>query len=96
MLTGRIWLRIALLSLPAVALIAWRGIVQLDLQRIPAARWDLEAGDNIYYGDRNLIGTKPGDPPPELVSETPPGTFPADRAALIAWHVSGWRGDAPS
>ena len=87
MLTRRIWLRIALLSLPAVALIAWRGIVQLNLQRIPAARWDLEARDNICYGDRNLIGTRPSDPLPERVSETTPGTFPADRAALVAWHV---------
>lgn len=87
MLTRCIWLRIALLSLPVVALVAWRGIVQLDLQRIPAARWNLPAKDNICYGDRNLIGTRPGDPPPERVSETPPGTLSADRAALIAWHV---------
>lgn len=87
MLTRRIWLRIALLSLPAVALLAWRGIVQLNLQRIPAARWDLPARDSICYGDRDLIGTRPGDPPPERVSETPPRTLPADRATLIAWHV---------
>jgi hypothetical protein len=87
LLTRRIWLRVALLSLPAVALIAWRGIVALDLRRIPPARWNLEARDRICYGDRDLVGTRPGDPPPERVSETPPGTLPADRAALIAWHV---------
>jgi hypothetical protein len=87
LLTRRIWLRIALLSLPAVALVAWRGIVELDLQRIPPVRWDLAARGSICYGDHNLIGTRPGDPPPERVSETPSGTLPADRAALIAWQV---------
>jgi hypothetical protein len=86
-MTRRIWLRIALVSLPAVALVVWRGIVALDLQRILPARWNLEARDIICYGDRDLIGTRPGDPPPERVSETPPGTLLADQAALIAWHV---------
>lgn len=87
MLTKRICLLIALLSLPAVALVAWRGIVQLDLRRIPAVRWDLPAMGRICWGDHDLAGARPGDPPPAHVSETPPGTLPADRAALIAWYV---------
>ena len=78
---------IALLSLPAMALLAWWGLVQLDLQRIPAPRWDLQARGMICWGDYELVGARPGDPPPQRVSETPPGTLPASRAALIAWHV---------
>jgi len=78
---------IALLSLPAMALLAWWGIVQFDLQRIPAPRWDLQARGMICWGDYDLVGAGLGDPPPECVSETPPGTLPADCAALIAQHV---------
>ena len=85
--TRRALFLIALLSLPAVALLAWWGIVQLDLQRIPAPRWDLPAKGMICWGDHEFSGASPGDPPPKRVSETPPGTFPADRAALIAQHV---------
>jgi hypothetical protein len=78
---------IALLSLPAVALLAWWGIVQWDLQRIPAPRWDLQARGGICWGDTDLAGASPGDPPPQPISETPPGTLAPDRAALIAQHV---------
>jgi len=85
--TRRALFLIALLSLPAMALLAWWGIVQFDLQRIPAPRWDLKATGNICWGDYDLVGAGLGDPPPERVSETPPGTLPADRAALIAQHV---------
>jgi len=63
------------------------GIVQWDLQRIPAPRWDLQAKGMICWGDYELVGAKPGGPSPQRVSETPPGTLPAERAALIAWHV---------
>ena len=85
--TKRTLFLIALLSLPAVALLAWWGIVQLDLQRIPAPRWDLQAKGGICWGDTDLAGARPGDPPPQRVSETPPGTLQADRAVLIAQYV---------
>jgi hypothetical protein len=87
LLTKHIRLLIALLSLPAVALLAWWGIVQLDLQRIPVPRWDMPAKGIICWGDTDLAGAKPGDPPPQRVSETPPGTLPPGRAALIAEYV---------
>lgn len=80
-------LLILLLSLPAVALLAWWGIVRLDLQRTPAPRWDLQAMGVICWGDHDLAGARPGDPPPQPVPQAPPGTLPAGRAALIAWHV---------
>jgi hypothetical protein len=87
LLSKRIRLLIVLLCLPVVALLVWWGAVQLDLQRTPAPRWDLPALGMICWGDYDLAGARPGDPPPERVSETPPGTLPAGRAALIARHT---------
>ena len=83
----RTYLFVALLSLPAVALLAWRGVVHLRLQRIPDPRWDLPAQGVICWGDNDLAGARPGSSAPERVSETPSGVYPASRAALVAWHV---------
>jgi hypothetical protein len=86
-LTRRVRLLILLLSLPVVELLAWRGIVQLSLLRVPALRWDVQAQRNISGNIPGLAAGTPDAPRSEWVSETPPGTLPADRAALIAWHV---------
>jgi len=77
---------IAVLSLPVVALLAWWEMVQLDLRRIPEPRWDVPAKGSICWGDSNLPGARPGDPPPEL-SEIPPGIVSPGRAALVAQYV---------
>ncbi len=78
---------LAVVSLPAVAILVWWGIVRLDLQRLPAPRWSLPAKDQICYEDADLAGARPGDPPPERVADSPPGTISPDRAAFIAYHV---------
>jgi hypothetical protein len=83
----RTWLITGFLSLPGLALLVWWLSVQVYLQQIPPPRWDLPARGMICWGDSDLAGARPGDPPPQRVSETPPGTLPAGRAALIAWHV---------
>lgn len=82
----RLLVLLAVVSLPAVAILAWWGVVRLDLLRTPAPRWSVPAKDQICYGDVDLAGARPGDPPPE-VSEAPPGILSPDRAALIAHHV---------
>ena len=83
----RIRVLVVLLSLPPVALLAWRGAVQLDLQKIPAPRWELPAKGRICWGDNDLAGARPGDPPPQPVGEMPKEALSADRAALIARYV---------
>lgn len=83
----RTWLIAGFLSLPGLALLAWWVSVQVYLQQIPPPRWVLPARDAIFCCSHEDIGASPGDPPPERVSETPPGTLPAGRAALIAQHV---------
>ncbi len=82
----RLLVLLAVVSLPAVAIVAWWGIVRLDVLRMPAPRWSVPAKDQICYGDVITVGARPGDPPPE-VSETPAGILSPDRAALIAYHV---------
>jgi hypothetical protein len=83
----RTWFIAGLLSLPGLALLTWWLCVQVYLGQLPPPRWDLPARGGICWGDSNLAGARPGEPPPERVSETPPGTLPAGQAALIAWHV---------
>jgi hypothetical protein len=83
----RTWLIAGFLSLPGLALLIWWVSVQVYLHQIPPLRWDLPARGMICWGDSDLSGARPGDPPPQRVSETPPGTLPAGHAAFIAWHV---------
>ena len=87
MLPKRLPVLLAVVSLPAVAILAWWGIVRLDLQRTPPPRWSVPAKGQICYGDADLAGARPGDPPPQPASDAPPGTLSPDRAALIAHHV---------
>ena len=89
MLPTRRALFLIALSLPVIALLLWWGIVQWDLQRLPPPRWVLPARGAIFCCSHDSVfpGASPGDLPPERVTETPPGTLPAERAALIAQHV---------
>ncbi len=86
MQTKRLAVIIGLLSLPAVALLVWWAVVQIDLGRTPAPRWDLPAQGSICWGDIELAGARPGDPPPEK-SEIAPGIISPGRAALVAQYL---------